>query len=138
MTPAPRPQLRLARPSRDLGASIAFYTRGLDLVVLASFEDHAGIDGVILGRPEWPYHLEFTRRRRAPLIPMQTDEDLMVFYLPDPAAWTSAIDRLRAFGAREVLNANPYWHRRGVTFEDPDGNRVVLQNAAWPERGDEG
>lgn len=26
---------------------------------------------------------------------------------------------------------NPYWDRDGVTFEDPDGYRIVLQNAAW-------
>lgn len=26
---------------------------------------------------------------------------------------------------------NPYWDRLGLTFEDPDGWRVVLQNDAW-------
>ena len=26
---------------------------------------------------------------------------------------------------------NPYWDRLGKTFEDPDGYRIVLQNAAW-------
>lgn len=26
---------------------------------------------------------------------------------------------------------NPYWDRLGVTFEDPDGYRVVLQRDAW-------
>jgi hypothetical protein len=27
-----------------------------------------------------------------------------------------------------VSAVNPYWDRDGVTFEDPDGYRVVLQN----------
>jgi len=27
---------------------------------------------------------------------------------------------------------NPYWDVNGVTFEDPDGWRIVLQNAGWP------
>ena len=31
-----------------------------------------------------------------------------------------------------VPSLNPYWDRRGRTFEDPDSYRVVLQNAAWP------
>jgi hypothetical protein len=30
-----------------------------------------------------------------------------------------------------VAAFNPYWDRDGVTFEDPDGYRIVLQNAAW-------
>ncbi len=27
--------------------------------------------------------------------------------------------------------SNPYWDKLGRTFEDPDGYRVVLQNADW-------
>jgi hypothetical protein len=30
-----------------------------------------------------------------------------------------------------VQSFNPYWDQHGKTFEDPDGYRVVLQNAAW-------
>jgi YycE-like protein len=30
-----------------------------------------------------------------------------------------------------VKSFNPYWDGNGCTFEDPDGYRVVLQNAAW-------
>jgi hypothetical protein len=33
----------------------------------------------------------------------------------------------------EVVSSNPYWRERGVTFEDPDGYRIVLENAAWSE-----
>ena len=132
MTETAPPQLRLARPSGDLDAATAFYTGGLGLRVLATFQDHAGIDGVILGHPRWPYHLEFTRRRRDPLLPTQTAEDLMVIYLPDDAAWMAAARRLRTFGAREIVNSYPYWHEKALTFADPDGNLVVLQNAAWP------
>ena len=79
-----------------------------------------------------PYHLEFTRRASDPVLGTRTDEDLIVFYFGDRAVWTSTIEKLRAFGATEVVNANPYWSRRGVTFEDPDGNLVVLQNSHWP------
>jgi hypothetical protein len=36
-----------------------------------------------------------------------------------------------AAGFREVASYNPYWTLEGKTFEDLDGYRVVLQNAAW-------
>jgi hypothetical protein len=35
-------------------------------------------------------------------------------------------------GYQPVPAFNPYWDRQGLTFADPDGYRVVLQNAAWP------
>jgi catechol 2,3-dioxygenase-like lactoylglutathione lyase family enzyme len=126
------PHLRVARPSRDLVAAARFYTDGLGLHVLASFVDHAGIDGVMLGHPAWPYHLEFTRRRKEPLTPCPTDEDLLILYLPDRSEWNTFVQRLRACGAQPVAASNPYWEERGLTFEDPDGYRMVLQNAAWP------
>ncbi len=34
-------------------------------------------------------------------------------------------------GFAEVVPFNPYWRRAGRSFEDPDGYRIVLQNAAW-------
>jgi len=32
---------------------------------------------------------------------------------------------------KPVKPFNPYWDKKGRTFEDPDGYRVVLQNAEW-------
>ena len=34
-------------------------------------------------------------------------------------------------GHEPVKPFNPYWDKNGRTFEDPDGYRVVLQNAEW-------
>lgn len=132
MDATPIPQFRVARPSRDLDAAERFYTGSLGLTVLARFEDHDGFDGVVLGRSAWPYHLELTRRRHAPVSPSSTEEDLLVFYLPDVATWNATVARLRAADAREVPAANPYWRVHGVTFMDPDGYRIVLQNGIWP------
>jgi hypothetical protein len=78
------------------------------------------------------YVLEFTRRRghvagRAP-----TEDNLLVFYLPDRQQWQEAVDRMVAAGYEPVSSFNPYWDRAGRTFEDPDGYRVVFQNAQWP------
>jgi catechol 2,3-dioxygenase-like lactoylglutathione lyase family enzyme len=125
------PTLRVARPSDDLEALLGFYRDGLGLEVLDRFEDHDGFDGVMLGQVGAPYHLEFTRARghgagRAP-----TKDNLLVFYLPDAEAWRAAVTRMRAAGYAPVPALNPYWDRSGVTFEDPDGYRVVLQRDAW-------
>lgn len=136
VTPASLPHLRVARPSRDLYAAQRFYTRALGFQVLAAFTDHHGIDGVILGHPAWPYHLEFTRRREEPIHPRPTDEDLLVFYLPEPSMWREVVRRCHEAGASFVSSSNPYWNEHGVTLEDPDGYGIVLQQAAWESNRD--
>jgi catechol 2,3-dioxygenase-like lactoylglutathione lyase family enzyme len=125
------PQLRLARPSRDLEAATRFYTEGLGLQVLGSFQDHDGFDGVILGHPAWPYHLELTQNRLHPAAVAPSKEDLLVFYIPNLPDWNEVVQRLRAAGAGETTNANPFWRAHGATFKDPDGYGVVLQNGSF-------
>jgi catechol 2,3-dioxygenase-like lactoylglutathione lyase family enzyme len=124
--------LRVARPTDDLEAVARFYRDGLGLDVLYQFQDHEGFDGVMLGRKGSGYHLEFTRKagQRAGNAP--TEDNLLVFYLPDRAEWQRAIDSLAQHGYQPVPAFNPYWDRNGKTFADPDGYRVVLQNSAWP------
>jgi catechol 2,3-dioxygenase-like lactoylglutathione lyase family enzyme len=128
----PNVHLRVARPTDDLAAVVAFYRDGLGFEVLYEFEDHDGFDGVMLGHPDAGYHLEFTRRRGHPAGGAPTEENLLVFYLPDAASWAAAVARLERRGCAPIRSLNPYWDQRGKTFEDPDGYRVVLQNAAWP------
>ena len=125
------PTLRVARPSDDLDALVAFYERGLGLSVLYRFDDHDGFDGVMLGSPGAPYHFEFTRAHghAAGRAPMQ--DNLLVFYIPDADEWTAAVERMRAAGYEPTPSFNPYWDREGRTFEDPDGYRVVLQHGRW-------
>ena len=125
------PHLRVARPSDNLDALLAFYRDGLGFALLGSFHDHAGFDGMMLGHPAWPYHLEFTRYHGHPVGRAPTQDHLLVFYLPDPDEWNAAVERMRARGFEPVPYFNPYWDVHGKTFEDPDGYRVVLQNADW-------
>jgi catechol 2,3-dioxygenase-like lactoylglutathione lyase family enzyme len=129
------PHLRVARPSDDLERVAAMYRDGLGLEVLGRFEDHDGFDGVMLGRRGLDWHLELTSRRGQRAEPRPTDEDLLVLYLPDQPEWRAACDRMLAAGFEPVSSANPYWDRAGRTFRDPDGYRVVLQNAPWRESG---
>lgn len=128
--------LRIARPVRDLGRIAEMYKHGLGLVQVGQFTDHDGIDGVMLGREGADYHLEFTCCHGHPVTPAPTPEDLCVFYLPAEHEWKSRCAAMLQAGFREVASLNPYWNVNGRTFEDPDGYRVVLQNAAWTNRRD--
>lgn len=125
------PQLRVARPVADLARAQSMYMRGLGLALLARFEDHQGFDGVILGVPGADYHLEFTHCRHHPIAPRTTVEDLLVLYLPDAAEWRAVCARMQDAGFAEVASFNPWWDRGGRSFEDADGYRTVLCNAAW-------
>ncbi|GAA4359631.1 hypothetical protein GCM10023185_26400 [Hymenobacter saemangeumensis] len=90
---------------------------------LAAFTAHNGFDGVRLGHARAPYHLEFTHQPRhaagrAPSL------------RPSAGVLPARARRVAAGGAAAPFY-NPYWDQRGLTFEDPDGYRVVLQQAAW-------
>ena len=85
--------LRVARPTNHLEDVVRFYSEGLGLTVLGSFNDHDGFDGVMLGMPGSSYHFEFTRKRGhktgAP-----TQDNLLVFYLSQKEEWLAAIERM--------------------------------------------
>ena len=125
--------LRVARPTDHLGDVVRFYRDGVGLIEIGSFQDHDGFDGVMLGVPGASYHFEFTRRRDHTAGRASTQENLLVFYLPSRQEWQAAIDQMIGVGYAPVAAYNPYWDRLGCTFEDPDGYRVVFQNAAWRE-----
>ncbi len=123
--------LRVARPSDNLEALLPFYRDGLGLKVLDRFEDHGGFDGVMLGHERAPYHFEFTHSRAHHAGRAPTADNLLVFYFPDPAEWQIAVARMRSAGFSPVPSFNAYWDRSGLTFEDSDGYRVVLQQGGW-------
>lgn len=123
--------LRVARPTDHLEKVVRFYTQGVGLTVLGSFENHAGFDGVMLGVAGAPYHLEFTSRHGHSAGRAPTEDNLLVFYLPDQEDWQAAVDRMKTAGYKPVPSLNPYWEHDGRTYEDPDGYRVVLQQASW-------
>ena len=128
------PILRVARPTDNLAALRRFYCDGLGLQQISSFTAHDGFDGLLLGHPSAPYHLEFTHQPGHVVGRAPTADHLLVFYLPDAAAWRAAVQRMEAAGFAPVPSCNPYWDAHGRTFEDPDGYRVVLQQAAWAPR----
>lgn len=124
--------LRVARPSDDLDAIIPFYRDGLGFEVLFRFGEHDGFDGVMLGLKGAAYHLEFTTKRGHAVGRAPTQDNLLVFYLPDSAEFEAAVARMQKHGFDVVASFNPYWDKNGKTFEDPDGYRIVLANMANP------
>ena len=124
--------LRVARPTDNLNTITQFYRDGLGFEVLYEFHDHDGFDCIMLGHKGTPYHLEFTCKRDHAAGRAPTQDNLLVFYLPDEVEWRGAVERLKNRGYPPVKAFNPYWDKQGKTFEDPDGYRVVLQNAPWP------
>ncbi|KAF9946709.1 hypothetical protein BGZ72_011205 [Mortierella alpina] len=132
------PILRFARPTTSLATALHFYQTALGLELVASFDNHRGFDGRILspgspvpGSPA-PWHIEFTFQHaekescRAP-----TKDNLLVLYLKDKAEVELRKARMVEHGYNAVESLNPYWDDHGVTFEDPEGWRIVLSWLEW-------
>lgn len=120
-------QLRVARHTERLDEVVRFYRDGLGLTEIGGFSDHDGYDGVFLEVPGTGAHLELTAGagHRAP---EPHPESLLVLYLGDEETVRATSVRL---GVDPVAPANPYWGEHGITFEDPDGFRVVLVPERW-------
>lgn len=123
-------QVRVARPTNRLEEVVRFYCGGLGLRQIGSFSGHAGYSGIMLGLPDREYHLEFTQHEDGSACPAPTLDNLLVFYIPDAESVQRLAGRLQKLGYQPVPPENPYWEARGITFEDPDGWRVVLMNSS--------
>lgn len=120
-------QLRIARHTERLDELVRFYRDGLGLVEVGGFRGHNGYDGVFLEVPGSGAHLELTAGGEHGA-PTPHPESLLVLYLGDEGSVKAVADRL---GIDPAAPANPYWGEHGVTFEDPDGFRVVLVPERW-------
>ena len=86
--------IRLARATDRLEAIAQMYQQGLGFVRLAEFVGHEGFDGIILGHKQHPWHLEFTHHHGSRAGGSPSEDNLLVFYLPDSGQWQSACERL--------------------------------------------
>lgn len=125
-------QMRVARHTERLAEVVAFYRDGIGLREIGGFRDHDGYDGVFLEVSGGGAHLEFTAGGGHGAATPHP-ESLLVLYLGDHDAVQAVATRL---GADPVAPANPYWAAHALTFEDPDGFRVVLVREPWlPDAG---
>ncbi|MFE8699163.1 VOC family protein [Cytobacillus sp. FJAT-54145] len=119
----------MARPTNQLEKLVEFYKDGIGLNIIGEFRGHEGYDGMMLGLPGHPYHIEFTQYEKEVALPTPTKEHLLVFYMGNRYKRDEIVSRLTRMGYEPVEPENPYWGRGGVTIEDPDGWRVVLMNS---------
>jgi catechol 2,3-dioxygenase-like lactoylglutathione lyase family enzyme len=120
-------ELRIARHTERLDEVVAFYRDGLGLKEIGGFHDHDGYEGVFLAVPGTDAHLELTAGGKHGA-PTPHPESLLVLYLGDQETVQAVAARL---AGDPVSPANPYWAEHGLTFEDPDGFRVVLVPERW-------
>jgi catechol 2,3-dioxygenase-like lactoylglutathione lyase family enzyme len=120
-------QLRVARHTERLEEVVAFYRDGLGLIETGGFRDHDGYEGVFLQIPGTGAHLELTAGGEHGT-PEPHPESLLVLYLGDESVVRAVARRV---DRDPVAPANPYWAHHGLTFEDPDGFRVVLVPERW-------
>ena len=124
-------KLRVARPTDNLKQIASMYCKGLDFTVLSQFSGHDGFDGIIIGKPNSPYHIEFTSNKKHELNLIHHPDDLLVFYEPSPESFTNRIEKMQNAGFECVTSFNPFWDNNGATFKDTDGRRVVVVNGNW-------
>ena len=120
-------ELRVARHTDRLDEVVGFYRDGIGLKEIGGFRDHDGYDGVFLEVPGTGAHLELTSGG-GHVAPEPHPESLLVLYLGEEEAVRAVAARL---GTEPVPSANPYWADHGLTFEDPDGFRIVLVPERW-------
>ncbi|WP_350305444.1 VOC family protein [Photorhabdus viridis] len=124
--------LRIARPTDNLNQVADMYCQGLGFIILGRFENHENFDGIILGHPDHPWHLEFTHHHGTTAGRAPTQDSLLAFYISDHSEWLHQISLMQTADFITVPSYNPYWDVNGKTFEDIDGYRVVLQNTVSP------
>ncbi|MER5734946.1 VOC family protein [Streptomyces sp. NPDC002262] len=125
--------IRIARPSRDLGAAERFWVSGLGLDVQYRHEADGtrGLHSLLMvGWRGASWHLELVHDPAAPTEPRPTAEDLLVVYLGEEVP-DALVRRLEEHGGKHVPAHNPYWDTWGVTLRDPDGYLLVLSTRDW-------
>lgn len=131
----PNAHLRIARPTLDPARIQHFYVNGLGMSVLYEGQTQAADlrqwELLMCGFDNAAWHLEFTRSEPDPITPAPTVDDLLVFYLGDPASVAQEAAVLEKHGGTIVGSENPYWDNGGITITDPDSYRLVLTARTW-------
>ena len=118
--------LRVVRLSDDLAPVVEFYRDGLGFEVLSEFKDHEGFDGVILGHKEAAYHLAFTHKAGYTAGRAPTDDNLLVFYVPDQAEWERGVRRWSSW----ATNRSNRPIRTGITQARRSRTRTGIVSSA--------
>jgi catechol 2,3-dioxygenase-like lactoylglutathione lyase family enzyme len=128
----PAVEFRMTRPTDKLDAVLEFYCGQLGLPELYRTNGH-GYEVAMVGLPGDKYHLEFSSHVDGSPGQAPSLENLLVFYFATEEQMFDVVRRLGAAGHEVVELANPWWRENGaLTFEDPDGWRIVLMPKPVP------
>ncbi|MCA1778881.1 MAG: VOC family protein [Xanthomonadaceae bacterium] len=118
---------RIVRPTDKFDKIVEFYRSGLGLDIISSFRDHDGYNGVMLGLPAYPYHLEIIERQGGDANINSNKDNLLVFYFEDHSAITRIESQLNAMGYPTLPAKNPWWNDHDAVYiEDADQWGIVL------------
>lgn len=117
--------LRTARHTHQLPLLKTFYTQILGLEVRFEFQDHDGYDGLILGKADGLWEIEFTQTA-APVSRDFDADDLLVLYPQTDAEYQQLLERIENNNLPKHNPQNPYWKQNGLLLRDPDGFGVII------------
>ena len=118
---------RFARHTNNLEPLKSFYCNVLGLEILGGFENHAGYDGVFIGKPNENWHLEFTKSDE--IVDFNFgEEDILVFYPNSKLEYEILLEKLQHHSIEVIQAKNPYWNENGILFLDPDGYRIAISH----------
>lgn len=116
---------RYARHTAKLDNLIYFYTSIFDFKILGEFKNHNGYDGVLLGKENQNWHLEFTQNKETPNSTFD-DDDILVFYPETHEEYNSILENLKKYEVPILKPQNPYWEINGIYFEDCEHYKIVV------------
>jgi catechol 2,3-dioxygenase-like lactoylglutathione lyase family enzyme len=119
-------QLRVARHTERLDEVVAFYRDGIGLTEIGGFRDQMATTAC---SSRCPAAAPTRADGRRPARCAGAASGVAARALPRRR---KAVRTVAArLGVDPTPPANPYWAEHGVTFQDPDGFRVVLVPERW-------
>ena len=120
-------KFRYARHTSQLNQLKDFYTQIMGLDFLGEFKNHAGYDGIFIGKTGRDWQLEFTQNNERTKQVFDED-DLLVFYPETQKELEDILARIENYKIEKMTPKNPYWKENGVMILDPDGFRLVISH----------
>lgn len=121
-------KFRFARHTNNLENIKSFYINVLGFELLGEFKNHAGYNGVFIGKPNLDWHLEFTISDDE-IIHSFNEDDILVFYPETAEDYKLNIENIQKQNICFINAKNPYWDENGKMILDPDGYRIVISNS---------
>lgn len=121
-------KFRFARHTNNLENIKSFYINVLSFELLGEFKNHAGYNGIFIGKPNLDWHLEFTVSDDE-IIHSFNEDDILVFYPETAEDYKLNIENIQKQNICFINAKNPYWDENGKMILDPDGYRIVISNS---------